>query len=313
MVIYRAILFLPLVLLIVLSIRADSNSCEPEKFTPVPEILWPLDEAKSIPVDSAIIVKDFKSLSKTPYKLEMELTDSNGNGIKYTTKRLQSRRSVYNHEAGFIFIQPAQNLQPTEEYSFALNANEGFAEPVDEAIKFSTGNENALVTSPEKVEVSYYFSEPGYYLSNCQTSTWDKATSLVFMNSKVEGLPLILVLESNLLKDISFFHSSLNKRDLPVLFLPNEKGVTQCFDLSTYAINGMKVSSEKLCKPERCVKGTSLTKEQAEEEYKKHGAFGFSLIQFPTPKAEIPNHCTLYPPMCREYWSSISEDKCSEG
>ena len=78
-------------------------------------------------------------------------------------------------------------------------------------IKFMTGDESTLATSPEKLEFSYYISEPGYYLSNCQTSTWDKATSLFFINSKVEGYPLMLVLDSNLLKDVSFF-SFINEK-----------------------------------------------------------------------------------------------------
>jgi len=298
------------IFLLILDSQIDANSCEPEKYPPPPEVIWPLDDAESIPIDTAIIVKDFKSLSKTPHKLDMELTDSSGNSIEYTIKRYQSRRSVYNYEAGFIFVKPSRGLTPTEEYSFTVKAKEGFAQPFTEAIEFSTGDENALVASTEKVDVSYYFSEPGYYLSNCQTSTWDKATSLVFVNSKIEGFPLIFVLESNLLKDIAFFHSSLNKRDLAVLFLPNEKGLDQCFNFTAYSVNGNKVFTEKLCKPERCVKGTYLTKQQAEQEYKKHGAFGFSLIKFPTPEKEIPNHCTLYPPLCREYWSSLSEDKC---
>ena len=310
MVIYRAILFLPIVLLIVLSIRADSNSCEPEKYPPAPEIIWPPNETGSMPLDTAIIVKDFKLPSTNPHQLEMELVDSSGKGIPFTTKRYQSRRSVYNYEAGFILIKPVQNLTPLENFTFTLKSKEGFAEPINEIIKFSTGDENTLVATPEQIDVSYYFSEPGYYLSNCQTSAWDKATSLIFMNSEIKGYPIILVLDSNLLKDISFFHSSMKKRDLAALFLPNEKGLNQCFDLTAYAVNGKKFFEEKLCKPERCVEGKYLTKEQTEEQYKKHGAFGFSMIEFAVPTKEIPTYCTLYPPSCKDYWSSIPHDKC---
>lgn len=310
MTICRVIFFLPIVLFIVLSIRVDSNSCEPEKYPPAPEIIWPLNETGSIPLDTAIIVKDFKLPSKNPHKLEMELVDSSGKEIPFTTKRYQSRRSVYNYEAGFILIKPEQNLNPLENFTFTVESKVGFAEPINEKIKFSTGDENVLVAAPEQIDVSYYFSEPGYYLSNCQTSAWDKATSLIFMNSKIEGYPIILVLDSNLLKDISFFHSSMKKRDLAALFLPNEKGLNQCFDLTAYAVNGKKFFEDKLCKPERCIEGKYLSKEQAEEEYEKHGAFGFSMIEFPMPKKELPNYCTLYPPSCKDYWSSFSEGKC---
>ena len=306
------LLVLPIIVFLSLSLFAqtNSNSCEPEKYPPPPELIWPLDQAKSVPVDSALIVKDFKSLSKTPHKLEIELKDSRGNSVEYELKRHQSRRSVYNHEAGFIFVKPSENLEPLEEYSFTVKANAGFANPIEKTIKFSTGDEKTLVADPQKVDVSYYFSEPGYYLSNCQTSTWDKATSLVFINSKVDSYPLLFVLESNLLKDVSFFHSSMNKRDLAALFLPNEKGVKQCFDFTAYSVNGNEVFNEKLCKPARCVKGKHLSKEEAEKEYNKHGAFGFSLIEFPAPKEEIPNYCTLYPPLCREYWSWVTDGKC---
>jgi hypothetical protein len=308
----RAILLvLPIIAFLLLTIIArNSNSCEPEKYPPPPELIWPPDQAKSVPIDSALIVKDYKSISKTPHKLEMELLDSSGNSVDYKLKRYQSRRSVYNHEAGFIFLKPLQRLKPLEGYSFTVKAKEGFAEPFEETIKFSTGDENTLVTDAAEIDVTYFFSEPGYYLSNCQTSTWDKATSLFFINSKVEGYPLLLVLDSNLLKDISFFHPSMNKRDLAVLFLPNEKGIDQCFDLSAFSVNGRRVFGEAFCKPDGCVKGRYLSKEEAEEEYKKHGAFGFSLIEFPPTKEEIPNYCTLYPPLCREYWSSLPGDKC---
>jgi len=310
MFIYRAILFLPIVLLIVLSIRADSISCEPEKYPPAPEIIWPPNETGSMPLDTAIIVKDFKLPSKNPHKLEMKLVDSAGKGIAFTTKRYQSRRSVYNYEAGFLLIKPEHNLNPLENFTFSIKSKGGFAEPINETIKFSTGDKDVLVTVPEQIDVSYYFSEPGYYLSNCQTSAWDKATSLIFMNSEIESYPIILVLDSNLLKDVSFYHSSMKKRDLAALFLPNEKGFNQCFDLTAYAVNGNKFFEEKLCKPERCIEGKYLTKEQAEEQYKKHGAFGFSMIEFPKPIKEIPAYCTLYPPSCKDYWASISDDKC---
>jgi len=299
-------------LFIILILFADvkTYSCEPEKYPPPPEVIWPLNETGSIPLDTTVIVKDFKSPSKNPQKLDMELVDSAGNEVPFTAKRYQSRRSVYNYEAGFLLIEPLQNLNPSENFTFTLKAKEGFAEPVNELIKFSTGDENTLVTTPQQIDISYYFSEPGYYLSNCQTSAWDKATSLIFMNSKIEGYPIILVLDSNLLKDISFFHSSMKKRDLAVLFLPNEKGLNQCFELTAYAVNGKKFFEEKLCKPERCIEGKYLTKEQAEEEYKKHGAFGFSMIEFPVPTKEIPTYCTLYPPTCKDYWSLIPHDKC---
>jgi len=308
----ETLLVIPIIVFLSLTLFAqtNSNSCEPEKYPPPPELIWPLDQAKSIPVDSALILKDYKSLSKTPHKLEIELKDSSGNSVDYKLKRYQSRRSVYNHEARFIFVMPTEKLKPLNQYSFTVRAKEGFAEPFEETIKFSTGDENTLVTDPKDIDVTYLLSEPGYYLSNCQTSTWEKAASLVFINSKINGYPLLFVLESNLLKDVSFYHSSFNKRDLAVLFLPNEKGVHQCFDLTAYAVNGKKVFSEKLCKPEGCVKGRYLSKDEAEQEYKKHGAFGFSLIEFPAPKEEIPNYCTLYPPLCREYWSSLSSDKC---
>jgi len=295
---------------IILYVRIDSIACEPEKYPPEPEIIWPLSEEESVPLDSAIIVKDFKSVTNSPPALEMELTDSGGKSVPYTTKKYQSRRSVYNYEAGFIFIKPAQNLKPSEQYTFTLRANEGFAKPIGQKIEFTTGNESTLVTAPENIDVSYYFSEPGYYLSNCQTSAWDKATSMVFVDSKIEGYPVILVLESNLLKDISFFHSSFNKRDLAVLFLPNEKGTGQCFNLSAYSVGGVKFYSKEICSPERCVKGEYLSKERAEEEYKKYGAFGFSMIEFPSPEQKLPEYCTLYPPLCRAYWSSISDNNC---
>ena len=309
----RTILLLaPITLFLLLTLIAEinANSCEPTKYPPPPELIWPPDQAKSVPLDSVLIVKDFKSISKTPHKLDIELIDKSGNKVDYKLKRYQSRRSVYNHEAGFIFVTPSERLKPLKEYSFTVKAKEGFVEPFEETIKFSTGDENTLVTDPKEIDVTYLLSEPGYYLSNCQTSTWEEATSLVFINSEVDNYPLIFVLESNLLKDVSFFHSSFNKRDLAVLFLPNEKGVHQCFDLTVYAVSGKKVFSEKLCKPDGCVKGRYLSKEEAEEEYKKHGAFGFSLIEFPAPKEEIPNYCTLYPPLCREYWFSIPTDKC---
>lgn len=307
--IYRAYCFIS-ILFILLSYDINANSCEPEKYPPSPEIIWPLNEAGSIPLDTAIIIKDYKSPSKNLNKLGIELVDSAGNRSSFNTKRFQSRRSVYNHEAGFVIIKPEQNLKSSEHYSLTVKANEGYAEPINEMIKFSTGDDTALVTAPGEIAVSYYFSKPGYYLSNCQTSAWDKATSLIFMNSKVEGYPIVLVLNSNLLKDISFFHSSMKKRDLAVLFLPNEKGVNQCFNLSAYAINGEKFFEEELCRPERCVEGKYLTKEQAQIEYKKHGAFGFSMIEFPIPDKEIPNYCTLYPPTCREYWLSIPDANC---
>lgn len=299
-----------LIILFLLFTNVKSYSCEPEKYPPAPEIIWPPNETGSIPIDTAIIVKDFKLPSQNPHKLEMVLKDNAGNIIPFTTKRFQSRRSVYNFEAAFILVKSKQNLNPQENFTFTVKSTGGFAEPVNETIKFSTGDENALVTAPERVDVSYYLSEPGYYLSNCQTSAWDKATSLIFMNSEITDYPIILVLDSNLLKDISFYHSSMKKRDLAALFLPNEKGLKQCFNLNAYAINGEKFFEEKLCNPERCIEGKYLTKEQAEEEYKKHGAFGFSMIDFPMPTKQLPNYCTLYPPSCREYWSSISEHKC---
>jgi len=308
----RAILLvLPIIAFLLLTIIAqNSNSCEPEKYPPLPELIWPSDQAKSVPIDSALIIKDYKSISKTPHKLEMKLLDGSGNSVDYKLKRYQSRRSVYNHEAGFIFVMPTEKLKPLNQYYFTVRAKEGFAEFFEETIKFGTGDENILVADPKDIDVTYLLSEPGYYLSNCQTSTWEKAVSLVFINSKINGYPLLFVLESNLLKDVSFYHSSFNKRDLAVLFLPNEKGIHQCFDLTAYAVNGKKVFSEKLCKPQGCVKGRYLSKDEAEQEYKKHGAFGFSLIEFPAPKEEIPNYCTLYPPLCREYWSSLPSDKC---
>jgi len=311
--IYRAsllVISINVFLLLTFVTQTNSISCEPEKYPPPPELIWPPDQAKSVPLDSALIIKDYKSLSKTPHNLKLELKDSSGNSIEYKLKRYQSRRSVYNHETGFIFVIPSEKLKPVEEYSFTVKAEEGFAGPVEEKITFTTGNETTLVPDTEDIDVTYFFSEPGYYLSNCQTSTWDKATSLFFINSKVEGYPLLFILDSNLLKDVSFFHSSMSKRDLAILFLPNEKGVRQCFDLSAFAVSGKRIFSEKLCKPDGCVKGRSLSKEEAEEEYKKHGAFGFSLIEFPAPKEEIPNYCTLYPPLCRVYWSSLSSDKC---
>ena len=289
-----------------------AESCEPEKFPPPPEILWPPDQGNSIPSDTAVIIKDFKSLSPTPHKLNLELKDSTGAKVEYELKRYQSRRSVYNYEAGFVFVKPKQNLKSLETYTFTLIAKEGFAGPVDEKITFTTGDGTVVIPNDEKVEVSYYFSEPGYYLSNCQTATWDKATSLFFLNSKVDVFPLLLVLDSNLLKDVSFFHSSMKKRDLALLFLPNEKGMGQCFDLSAFAVNGKRVFSEKICKPDGCVEGRHLSKEEAESKYKEHGAFGFSLIEFPAPEKEIPSYCAPFPPLCREYWSSISSDKCED-
>ena len=208
----KTILFSVSILILLFLAEVNAISCEPDKYPPAPEIIWPPNETGSIPIDSAIIVKDFKSLSTNSPKLQMELTDSSGKSIEYKTKKYQSRRSVYNYEAGFIVLKPAQNLNPLEEYTFSVKASSGFAGAVNENIKFTTGDQNTLVTSPDKIDVSYYFSEPGYYLSNCQTSTWDKATSLFFVNSKVEGYPLLLVLDSNLLKDVSFFHSSMKKR-----------------------------------------------------------------------------------------------------
>lgn len=299
-----------LIIFFFLFANVKTYSCEPEKYPPAPEIIWPLNETGSISLDTAVIVKDFKLPSINPHKLEMDLTDSTGNSVPFTVKRYQSRRSVYNYEAGFILVKPKQNLNPLENFTFTVKSKTGFAQPINEKIKFRTGDENTLVTPPEQIEVSYYFSEPGYYLSNCQTSAWDKATSLIFMNSEIKDYPIILVLDSNLLKDISFYHSSMKKRDLAALFLPNEKGTEQCFDLTAYAVNGEKFFEQKLCKPERCIQGEYLTKEQAEEQYNKHGAFGFSMIDFPMPTKQLPNYCTLYPPSCRDYWSSISEHKC---
>ena len=306
----KIILFAIPILIFALFPQLRAISCEPDKYPPAPEIIWPPDNTGSIPIDSALIVKDFKSLSTNSPKLQMELTDSSGKSIEYKTKKYQSRRSVYNYEAGFIVLKPAQNLNPLEEYTFSVKASSGFAGPIDENIKFVTGDENTLTTSAGEIDVSYYFSEPGYYLSNCQTSTWDKATSLFFVNSKVEGYPLLLVLDSNLLKDVSFFHSTMKKRNLALLFLPNEKGISQCFDIDAYAINGVKIYTEKLCKPQKCVKGRQLSKEEMQEKYDKHGAFGFSLIEFPAPKEGIPDYCAPYPPLCKEYWASIASNKC---
>jgi len=288
----------------------NAISCEPEKYPPPPEITWPLNEESSVPTDTAIIIKDFKSPSNNPPKLDIEITDGSGSKTEFNTKRIQSRRSVYNYEPGFIILKPVKNLKPQENYTLSVKTSEGFAEPVNQSITFTTGGDDVLVTAPEKIDVSYYFSEPGYYLSNCQTSAWDKATSLIFMNSQIEGYPVLLVLESNLLKDVSFFHSSMEKRNLAILFLPNEKGLEQCFNLSAYSVSGEKFYSEKLCKPAKCIEGKYLTKERAEEEYKKHGAFGFSMIEFPKPEKELPNYCTLYPPLCKEYWASIPENNC---
>ncbi len=308
----KTILFSFSVLIFLFFAEVDAISCEPDKYPPAPEIIWPPNETGSIPIDSAIIVKDFKSLSTNSPKLQMELTDSSGKSIEYKTKKYQSRRSVYNYEAGFMVLKPAQNLNPLEEYTFSVKASSGFAGPIDESIKFTTGDQNTLVAVPDEIDISYYFSEPGYYLSNCQTSTWDKATSLFFVNSKIEGYPLLLVLDSNLLKDVSFFHSSMKKRDLAILFLPNEKGISQCFDIDAYAVNGTKIHTEKLCKPQKCVKGRQLSKDEMQEKYEKHGAFGFSLIEFPAPKEGIADYCAPYPPLCREYWASVSTDTCQE-
>jgi len=304
----------PLILSIVIFLISFDNaiSCEPEEYPPPPEIVWPLNQAGSVPLDTGIIVKDFKSPSINPPKLDVELTDSEGRKVQFSTKRFQSRRSVYNYEAGIIFIKPEQNLKNSETYTLTVKASEGFAAPIDQKIQFSTGDKNTFVTAPENIDVSYYFSEPGYYLSNCQTAAWDKATTLVFMNSHIEGYPVLLVLDSNLLKDVSIFHSSMEKRNLAILFLPNEKGLEQCFNLSGYSVSGEKFFEEKLCKPSRCVQGKYLSKEQAKEEYDKHGAFGFSMIEFPKPEKELPNYCTLYPPLCKEYWTSITENNCKE-
>ena len=310
MKINKTILFSVSILIFLFFAELNAISCEPDKYPPAPEIIWPPNETGSAPIDSAIIVKDFKSLSTNSPKLQMELTDSSGKSVEYKTKKYQSRRSVYNYEAGFIVLKPTQNLMPLEQYAFSVKASTGFAGAVNENIKFTTGDHDTLVTSPDKIDISYYFSEPGYYLSNCQTSTWDKATSLFFINSKVQLYPLLLVLDANLLKDVSFFHSSMKKRDLAILFLPNEKGIGQCFDLDAYAINGEKVFTEKFCKPKGCVKGRQLSKEEMQEKYDKHGAFGFSLIEFPAPKVGIPDYCAPYPPLCKEYWASITSNKC---
>jgi hypothetical protein len=300
-----------IVLIVVFSAGSDNSvSCEPEQYPPPPEITWPLNQEVSVPLDTAIIVKDFKLPSKNPPGLDIEITDSSGSKIEFNTKRIQSRRSVYNYEAGFIILKPDENLKPQENYTLSVKASEGFAEPINQSITFYTGGSDVLAISPENIDVSYYLSEPGYYLSNCQTSVWDKATSLIFMNSQIESYPVLLVLESNLLKDVSFFHSSMEKRNLAILFLPNEKGHKQCFNLSAHSVSGEKFYSEKLCKPSRCVQGEYLSKEQAKEEYDKHGAFGFSMIEFPKPEKELPNYCTLYPPLCKEYWASIPENNC---
>ena len=309
--IFRIILFSICTLIIFSYAKPNAISCEPEKYPPDPEILWPPDKANSVPLDTAIIVKDFKSLSKQAPKLQMELRDSYEKSVDFEIKKYQSRRSVYNYEAGFIVFKPTQKLKPMEEYTFTIRAKVGFASPIEGSIKFTTGDENTLVSIPEKIDFSYYFSEPGYYLSNCQTSTWDKATSLFFINSKVVDYPLLLVLDSNLLKDVSFFHSSMKKRDLALLFLPNEKGLDQCFDIGTYAVNGEIIFTDKYCKPVKCTKGKYLSKEQKQEQYDKHGAFGFSMIEFPNTSKELPNYCTLYPPLCRAYWSSVAEDSCN--
>lgn len=299
--------------IVVFSAGSDNSiSCEAEKYPPPPEITWPLNQEVSVPMDTAIIIKDFKLPSKNPPGLHLEITDSSGSKVEFNSKRIQSRRSVYNYEAGFIILKPDKNLKPREEYTLSVKASEGFEGPIDQSIIFTTGGDDVLVTSPDNVDVSYYFSEPGYYLSNCQTSVWDNATSLIFMNSEIEGYPVLLVLESNLLKDVSFFHSSMEKRNLAVLFLPNEKGLEQCFNLTAYSVSGEKFYSQKLCEPSRCVKGEYLTKEQAKEEYDKYGAFGFSMIEFPKPQKELPNYCTLYPPLCKEYWKSTPEDNCKK-
>ena len=75
-------------------------------------------------------------------------------------------------------------------------------------------------------------------------------------------------------------------------------------------VSEIQLSDEELCKPEKCVQGKYLSKEQAQSEYEKHGAFGFSMIEFPAPERAIPNYCTLYPPTCREYWVSIPDTDC---
>ena len=104
----------------------------------------------------------------------------------------------------------------------------------------------------------------------------------------------------------------MKKRDLALLFLPNEKGLQQCFELDAYAINGEKVFSDKYCKPQACTKGRHLSREEAQEKYDKLGAFGFSLIEFPSPKEALPEFCAPYPPLCRQYWSGITSDSCTE-
>ncbi len=308
--IYRVILFSIFTLVFLFHAQPNAISCEPEKYPPDPEILWPPDKAQTVPLDTAIIVKDFKSLSKQAPKLQMDLRDGYEKSVEFEIKKYQSRRSVYNYEAGFIVLKPNQNLKPFEEYTLTLIAREGFATPIEGSIRFTTGDENTLVSIPEKIDFSYYFSEPGYYLSKCQTSTWDNSTSLFFINSKVEGYPLLLVLDSNLLKDVSFFHSSMKKRNLALLFLPNEKGIEQCFNLDAYSVNGEKVFTDKYCEPKGCIKGRQLSKDEMEEKYQKHGAFGFSLIEFPSPNEEIPDYCAPYPPLCNAYWASIADKSC---
>ncbi|NIU87188.1 MAG: hypothetical protein GWN56_07825, partial [Nitrosopumilaceae archaeon] len=99
----------------------------------------------------------------------MELSDSYEKSVEFEIKKYQSRRSVYNYEAGFIVLKPTHNLKPMEEYTFTIKAKAGFSSPIEGSIKFLTGDENTLATSPEAIDFSYYFSEPGYYLSNCQT------------------------------------------------------------------------------------------------------------------------------------------------
>ena len=308
--IYRVILFSICTIIFLFYAQPGANSCEHEKYPPDPEILWPPDKAQTVPLDTALIIKDFKSLSKSAPKLQMELRDSYQKSVEFEIRKYQSRRSVYNYEAGFMVLKPKQNLKPFEEYTFTLKAKEGFAAPFEGSIQFTTGDENTLVPTPEAIDFSYYFSEPGYYLSNCQTSTWDKGTSLFFINSKVEGYPLLLVLDSNLLKDVSFFHSSMKKRNLALLFLPNEKGIEQCFDIHAYSVNGEIVFDDEYCKPKGCIKGRQLSKDEMEERYKEHGAFGFSLIEFPSPSEEIPDYCAPYPPLCKAYWASIPDKTC---
>ena len=297
----------------------NSYSCKRTTYPYEPEILWPVDNSTSIPIDSSIFIK-ISSTYREEQPINIKLLNSNRDEIDISIETIKSKLGTHSYPKKLLIIKPIKLFNHNSQYSLELDSMNCYL-PIDKnkvddkcsfskKIEFKTSDHFTNYSDINKPKIEHFFSKPGTR-SSCRSSSWWAAITNIFFEPIDTEYPYLYIVRLNQFTGFSLSHVKSNNEPIRIS-LPNTRTLDDCPEVKILGINNKVISEQKLCEPQKCINaGESVTPELLDKRRKDRS------IEIPKPKwpmidkiKEMDSSCSYHPPFCYEYWELVKDTKC---